>query len=137
MIGRPFGARPPRADSPAAAEAPAACVSLHEGPDAMNGNTFQQTVRVTNPNGLHLRPATAFAELARRFQSKVTVSKDGRGVDGKLSPLELLLLVVEQGNELVVEASGPDAHEALAALVQLLEDWNAQQDPEPPLPPKG
>jgi phosphotransferase system HPr (HPr) family protein len=135
MIGNPFGTRPPQADSPA--EVAGACASLHEGQDAMNGDTFRQAVRVTNPNGLHLRPATAIAQLARRFQANVTVSKEGRAVDGKASPLELLLLVVEQGNELLVEASGPDAREAVAAVVKLLEDWNAQRDPEPPLPPKG
>jgi phosphotransferase system HPr (HPr) family protein len=102
----------------------------------MSGNTCRQTVRVTNPNGFHLRPAAAFAELARRFQSAVTVSKDGRPVDGR-APLELLLLVAEQGTELVVEASGPDAREAVTALVALIENWNTQADPEPPLPPKG
>jgi phosphocarrier protein FPr len=102
-----------------------------------DNNNFRQTVRVTNPNGLHVRPATAFVELARRFQSNVTVSKDGHAVDGKLSPLELLLLVVEQGSELLVEASGPDAREAVAALVGVLEQWNAHRDSEPPLPPKG
>jgi phosphotransferase system HPr (HPr) family protein len=111
--------------------------SLHEGQDAMNGDTFRQTVRVTNPNGFHLRPATAFAQLARRFQSDVTVSKDGQPVDGKASPLELLLLVVEQGNELEVKASGPDAKDAVTALVDLIEQWNGQVDPEAPLPPKG
>jgi phosphotransferase system HPr (HPr) family protein len=103
----------------------------------MNGNTFRQTVRITNPNGLHLRPAAAFAQLARRFQSSVTVSKDGRAVDGKASPLELLLLVVEQGSELLVEAAGPDAREAVAALVDLLEKSNTPDDAEPPLPQKG
>jgi phosphotransferase system HPr (HPr) family protein len=133
MIGNPLGSRPPQAGPSAPA---GACASLHEGQDAMNGNTFQQSVRVTNPNGLHMRPATAFAELARRFQSNVTVSKDGRKVDGR-APLELLLLVVEQGTELLVEASGPDARDAVAALIDLIEKWNTQHDPEPPLPPNG
>jgi phosphotransferase system HPr (HPr) family protein len=137
MIGSPSGTRPPQTDSAASAEAAGGCASRHEGQDAMNGNTFRQTVRVTNPNGLHLRPATAFVQLARRFQSGVTVSKDGRTVDGKASPLELLLLVVEQGNELLVEASGPDAREAVAALVELIEKSNTPDDSEPPLPPKG
>jgi len=102
----------------------------------MNGNTVQQSVRVTNPNGLHMRPATALAELARRFQSSILVSKGGQKVDGR-APLELLLLVVEQGSELLIEASGPDAREAVAALVGLIENWNSQLDPEAPLPPKG
>ena len=81
--------------------------------------TLQRTVRITNPQGLHLRPLTAFAQLALRFQCTVTVAKDGRVVNGK-SPLELLFLAAEQGSEVVVQTSGPDAQDALDALVALL-----------------
>jgi phosphotransferase system HPr (HPr) family protein len=135
MIGNPFGTRPPQADSPA--EVAGACASLHEGQEAMSGPTFRQTVRVTNPNGFHMRPATAFVELARRFQSNVTVSRDGRSVDGK-SIFELMgNMLTPQGGELLVEASGPDADQALAALVELIEKSNTPDDSEPPLPQKG
>jgi phosphocarrier protein HPr len=135
MIGNPFGTRPPQADPPA--EAAGACASLHEGQDAMNGDTFRQSVRVTNPNGFHMRPATAFVELARRFQANVTVSRDGRTVDGK-SIFELMgNMLTPQGGELLVETTGPDAGEALAALVELIENSNTPDDPEPPLPQKG
>ncbi len=102
----------------------------------MNGSTFRQTVNVVSPNGFHMRPATAFAEMARRYQSSVTVSKDGRTVDGK-GPLELLLLGAEQGSQLLIEASGPDAHEAGRALVELLTTVSFEDPSEPPLPPKG
>jgi phosphotransferase system HPr (HPr) family protein len=103
----------------------------------MNGNSLRQTVRVTNPNGFHMRPATAFVELARRFQCAVTVSRDGRTVDGK-SIFELMgNMLTPQGGELLVETSGPDAREALAALVELIETSNTADEPEPPLPPKG
>ncbi len=135
MVGSPFGTRPPQADSHAPAAG--ACASLHEGQDAMSGATVRQTVRVTNPNGFHMRPATAFVELARRFQSAVTVSRDGRSVDGK-SIFELMgNMLTPQGGELEVETSGPDAGEALAALVELIEKSNTPDDPEPPLPRKG
>jgi len=100
-------------------------------------NTFQQTVRVTNPNGFHLRPMKDFVELARRYQCSVKVSRHGRSVDGK-SIFELMgSMLVPQGSELQVEASGPDAREALAALVDLVEKSTTADDPEPPLPPKG
>jgi phosphotransferase system HPr (HPr) family protein len=135
MIGNPFGTRPPQADS--AAEAAGACASLHEGQDAMNGDNFRQTVRVTDPNGFHMRPATAFVEVARRFQASVTVSRDGRSVDGK-SIFELMgNMLTPQGGELLVETTGPDAGAALAALVELIEKSNAPDAPEPPLPQKG
>jgi phosphotransferase system HPr (HPr) family protein len=136
MIGSPFGTRPPQTPPPAAPGGEGACASLHEGQDAMPGDTYQHKVLITNPNGFHLRPMTAFAELAQRFQSQVTVSKDGRPVDGK-SAWELMTLVALQGSELVVQASGPDAPEALKALVGLLENFSYDEDVEPPLPQKG
>jgi phosphotransferase system HPr (HPr) family protein len=96
----------------------------------MSNPTLQRTVLVTNPQGFHMRPAAAFAELAGRFQSTVTVSKDGRLVNGK-SLLELLFLAAEQGSELVLQASGPDAGEALDALAGVLA---APADEEAPPP---
>jgi phosphotransferase system HPr (HPr) family protein len=101
----------------------------------MTGNTFRQTVRVTNPNGFHLRPMKDFVELARRFQSAVAVGRDGRTADGK-SIFELMGMLTPQGSELLIEASGADAREAVAALVELIEKSNTTDDPEPPLPPK-
>jgi phosphotransferase system HPr (HPr) family protein len=85
----------------------------------MSGETLRQTVVVTNPQGFHMRPLTAFVELARKFQSTVTVRKDGQSSDGK-SPLELMTLGAEQGTELVLEVSGSDARAALEALARVL-----------------
>ena len=109
---------------------------LHEGPGAMNGNTLQQKVLITNPQGFHMRPLTAFAELAGRFQSAITVCKEDKRVNGK-SPLDLMLLAAEQGTELLLEVDGPDAAAALAALVELLRRPPLDDAPEPPLPQKG
>src|SRR5262249_29739893 len=44
-----------------------------ESQDAMNGQTLQHRVVIISSQGLHLRPATAFAERARQFQCAVTV----------------------------------------------------------------
>jgi phosphotransferase system HPr (HPr) family protein len=132
MMGSPIGTRPPQ-DQPA--DIAGACASLHEGQDAMNGNSVRQTVRVTNPNGFHLRPMKDFVELARRFECAVRVSRDDRTADGK-SIFELMGMLTPQGSELLIEASGADAREAVAALVGLIEKSNTADD-EPPLPPKG
>lgn len=84
----------------------------------MNGSFFEKKVIVTNPQGFHLRPMAAFAELANRFKSEITVGKDDKVVNGK-SPLELMLLAAEQGTELSLRTEGPDASEAIEALVEL------------------
>src|SRR4051812_29443128 len=89
-----------------------------ESQDAMSGDTHSHTVRITSPNGLHMRPATAFAELARLFQSAIHVTREDTRVNGK-SPLDMMLLAAPEGSELVIEAHGPDAHDALQRLVEL------------------
>jgi len=85
----------------------------------MNSVPLQRTVVITNPNGLHMRPSLAFVELAGRFESKVTVSLNGQKADGK-SILDLFGLLVLPGSELLLEVDGPDAPQAIDALVSLL-----------------
>lgn len=87
--------------------------------DLMNGTSLQRKVLLANPQGLHMRPSAAFVELAGRFQSNVTVTHDGRSVNGK-SLWDLLLLAAMPGCELTLEADGPDAPQALDALAALL-----------------
>lgn len=100
--------------------------------EAMSGETLSRRVVVTNPQGLHMRPATAFAQLASQFDCTVTVSRGGLPADGK-SVLSLLLLVAEQGTELELTVSGRDAAKALPVLADML----GAPDCDPPAPPKG
>jgi phosphocarrier protein len=86
----------------------------------MDGNgRMRQTVIVANPQGLHLRPAMAFARLAQQFQAAVTVMKGDHSVNGK-SLIDLMLLAAEQGTELIVEVDGADARIALPVLAEIL-----------------
>jgi phosphocarrier protein HPr len=87
----------------------------------MNGFPLRQAVRITNPQGFHMRPKAAFAELAGRFQSNVAVYWEGRAWNGK-SMWDLMLVAAPQDDEVIVEVDGPDAAEALAALVAVLND---------------
>jgi phosphocarrier protein HPr len=87
---------------------------------AMNGEPLRRTFTVANPQGLHMRPITKFVELANTFKSDVFLAKQGDAkINGK-SPLGLLGLAAEQGTELILEVSGPDAPEALTALLDVL-----------------
>jgi phosphotransferase system HPr (HPr) family protein len=101
----------------------------------MNGEPLKQTVRITNPQGFHMRPITAFAQRAAGFSSAVTVSREGRSVNGK-SPWDLMLMLSPPGSELTVEVDGPDAADALAALVALLEESNEHGEEPSPAPAK-
>ena len=78
---------------------------------------------MSNPSGLHARPATLFTEAAASFTSKVTVENLSRGkgpVDAK-STLMLLTAGVSRGHEIRLAADGPDEDEAIDALVALVD----------------
>jgi phosphocarrier protein len=79
----------------------------------------RREVTVRNRLGLHARAAARFVHAANAFRSRVTLSRDGRTMDGK-SILGILLLAAGQGTSLTLGAEGEDegaAVEALAALV--------------------
>jgi len=96
----------------------------------MNGEPLVQKVVITNPQGFHMRPMAAFAQLASRYDSSVKVSREGQSVNGK-SILDLMLLAAAQGTELTLEVAGPDAQNALNALVQLLKKPTEEESSDP------
>jgi len=70
--------------------------------------------------GLHARPAGRFVSTAARFQSEISVGKDGEWVSGR-SVLSILSLAAGPGTVLRIRAVGADAEEAVAALGAILE----------------
>lgn len=104
--------------------------------EVMSGQTLQRRVTITNPQGFHMRPQSAFARSANQFASTVTVAKDQLRANGK-SQWELMLLAAEQGTELLLEVAGSDAAAALDALTKILAAPSADDLGEPPLPKKG
>ncbi|MCU1669170.1 MAG: fruB [Blastococcus sp.] len=82
--------------------------------------SVSSSVVITDPLGLHARPAAQFVEKARTFASDVTLDKDGTSANCK-SLLSILKLGVTQGTEVTVTASGDDEQGALDALLALLQ----------------
>ncbi|MFI5184490.1 MAG: HPr family phosphocarrier protein [Vicinamibacteria bacterium] len=80
----------------------------------------RREVQIRNRLGLHARAAARFVQAATRYRSKVSVSRDGRTMDGK-SILGILLLAASQGTWLEVAAEGEDEADAVAALVTLVD----------------
>lgn len=74
---------------------------------------------IMNQRGLHARAAARFVKLASSFDAEVTVHKDDLSAIGT-SILGLMMLAASAGSHVVLEASGPEAEEALAALVELI-----------------
>ncbi len=70
---------------------------------------------------LHARPAGAFAVAAGRFASAVSVTAGGHTADAK-SVLGVMGLGAISGQHVTVAAAGPDAREAVAALIAILSE---------------
>ena len=78
-----------------------------------------KAVTIQNKQGLHARPIMQFVDLANKFQSSISITRDEREVDGK-SPMEIMLLEATCGTNLTLRAVGPDAVEAVQALADLI-----------------
>lgn len=73
------------------------------------------TYTITDPVGLHARPAGMLVKEARKYESKVTIIKEGKSSDAaKL--MMLMGLGVKSGDEITVEVSGADEETASAQL---------------------
>jgi len=70
---------------------------------------------IKNKSGLHARPAALFVQVANKFDSKITVKHADEQVNGK-SIMGILMLGAEKGTEVIIEADGEDAEEAIKEL---------------------
>ena len=80
----------------------------------------RRTAGICNTRGLHARASAKFVKLASGFESEVRVTRDDQTVDAR-SIMGLLMLGAGIGCGIEIEAEGPDAEEAVEALVALVE----------------
>lgn len=67
------------------------------------------------PNGLHARPATEWAETARRFAARIRVRNGDEAADAR-NMISLLQLGLKSGDAVRISAEGSDAADALSTL---------------------
>lgn len=79
------------------------------------------TYVITDPEGIHARPAGTLVKAAAAFKSKVTIGKDGKDVDAKRI-FGIMGLAVKQGQEIVLKVDGEDEDAAMEALSTFLKD---------------
>jgi phosphocarrier protein HPr len=82
---------------------------------------IERAMQIRNRLGLHARAAARFVHAASRFRARVTVSRDGKTMDGK-SILGILLLAAGEGAWLSVRADGEDEAAAMDALASLVDN---------------
>lgn len=80
---------------------------------------FQYTI--TDPVGIHARPAGLLVKAAKGFQSTITLEKDGKTA-AATKLMALMSLGVKQGNTVTVTAEGADEEAAAAAMEQFLKE---------------
>ncbi|WP_182866095.1 HPr family phosphocarrier protein [Rhodopirellula sp. JC639] len=79
-----------------------------------------RTVVVSNPQGLHARPADLLVRMANQFESVIQIGRGGEMVDCK-SILSLLTLGAALGTELTLSAEGNDAETAIESIEQFFQ----------------
>ena len=104
------------------------------GPHAVTA--LVQDVALSNPLGLHARPAAKLIRLAKGFEATVTIENvtsgkgpvDAGGIHG------LLGLDARQGEQLRIAARGPQARDAVAALAAFVESGCGDREIRPENP---
>ena len=83
-------------------------------------NKLSARVIIPNKRGLHARASAKVVEASARFQSEIHIIKDGQEVNGR-SIMGLMMLAASIGSEVEITAEGPDAADAMKAILALVE----------------
>jgi len=78
------------------------------------------TAEICNKLGLHIRPSRYVATLVKSYDAVVTV-RNGERVAAADSQLDLLMLLAVKGTQIEISATGPQAVEAVDAIIKLIE----------------
>jgi phosphotransferase system HPr (HPr) family protein len=82
---------------------------------------FSQAVPIVNHSGLHARAAAKVSKVADQFQATVWIKK-GDQLASLDSILDLMMLMANQGDTVIIEATGSEAEAALTAVSKLIEN---------------
>ncbi len=77
-------------------------------------------VKVTNPSGLHMRPAGIFVKVLAGFESEVFIHVDDQEYNAK-SMLGLLSASIKCGDEIELMVKGSDEEACMLAAVEAIE----------------
>ena len=79
--------------------------------------SYEQAITLTGD--LHARPAGALAVAAAQYSSAVSITAGASSADAK-SVLSVMALGAASGQQVTVSADGPDAQDAVAAVLAIL-----------------
>lgn len=93
---------------------------IFEQPDGFaGGDHFDYTI--TDPTGIHARPAGEIAGIAGRYDCEVAAEANGKRADAR-SVVALMSLGTAKGTRITFRASGPECTKALSDLYQFVKE---------------
>jgi phosphocarrier protein len=81
----------------------------------------RREIEIVNKLGLHARASARLTQLAARYQSDVSIARNGRSVNAK-SIMGVMMLAAGKGSKVTLEIDGPDESEAMDAVCALIAD---------------
>ena len=81
----------------------------------------RQEAEIINKLGLHARASAKLTQTASNYTSEVWLERNGRRVNAK-SIMGVMMLAAAKGSTIAVETEGPDADQALSAVLALIAD---------------
>jgi phosphocarrier protein HPr len=86
---------------------------------AQSDRALCRRLTICNKRGLHARASARFVRTAELFDADIEVTKDDATVGGT-SIMGLMMLAAGPGSSILVKTSGPQAREALDAIIELV-----------------
>ncbi len=74
---------------------------------------------ITDPEGIHARPAGELVKVCKEFSSKITLIKDGKSGDCK-KIFGIMALAVKGGNEITMTFEGEDEEAAFDKVSEFM-----------------
>lgn len=88
-------------------------------PATTPADALHAIAEIVNKRGLHARASAKFVTLVAKYSSEVTVTREGQSVSGR-SIMGLMMLGASMGSSIDIAVAGPDAADAMAALLALV-----------------
>lgn len=81
---------------------------------------LEKQATVKNKLGIHARPSALLVQAASKFQSDITLEKDGLAINGK-SIMGVMMLAAEVGSVITLRIVGNDEAEAMEKMADMIE----------------
>lgn len=74
---------------------------------------------ITDPDGIHARPAGEFVKAAKEFEADIKITVNGKCADAK-KIFAVMGLAAKQGHEAVICIDGPDEEQAATEIEKFM-----------------